>query len=363
MGKPLIGILTWRQGKRFGEPSYLRQLVQEGRKLGADVFLFSASDVDTRKLKIKGFIPVSDGAFKQQIYPFPDIVIDRCRKPVKGYNTVRKQRLLSYANSTYTNKWNATQLFKKDIRVSRWIPETVEYTPENLRLMLKKYPLLIIKPGNGTGGKSIIKITRTNSGYQILGSDKNLRRKNVECKSFSSLITWVNKWTVDEKIRNGNFMIQQCLDLELVPGRVADTRLLIQKNERGQWDVTGLGIRVGRKNSPISNLHGGGIAASCEDVLSRKFNSARKQEILQECHELANQVVNVIEERFGQMMEFGLDIGIDVHGKVWLIEVNPKPGRDIFKQMGQKELYQLAVRRPIQYALYLAHRKKRIKQI
>ncbi|RXT15269.1 YheC/YheD family protein [Ammoniphilus sp. CFH 90114] len=358
MNKPIIGILTWRQGVRFEEPTYLRQLILEGRSLGCTVFLFSHEDVLENKKRVRGFIPSTNG-WVSQIYPWPDIVIDRCRKGEPGYLALRRQKdLFVYANNTYTNKWNATQLFSREEELRSWIPKTVEYSPNHLQQMLKEFPLLYIKPGNGTGGRSILKISHDGTKYSLLGRARNLRTKSASFSTAASLISVVNRWVNKECIRKGNFMIQQGLDLALIPDRVADTRLLIQKNEVGEWCITGSGVRVGPRKSPTSNLHNGGKPVKFSKLMKERFGEEKAERIKDECKLLGFTVVKTIEKHFGSMMEFGLDIGIDVNGRVWLIEVNPKPGRDIFKELGRPELYRKSVQRPLQYALHLVKNKQ-----
>ncbi len=353
MRKPIIGILTWRKGNRFQEPVYFRRLIAAGRELGAEVFLFSHTDAFIRSRQIRGYVPSANGGWVSRLFPWPDAVIDRCRKGEPGYREFRRKNLFPYVNSTYTRKWNATQLFMREDNVKKWIPVTREYSPSHLRSMLESYPLLYIKPGNGTGGRSIVKLERTPRGYEVQGRDRASRKKSARFQSISALTQWLNRWVKEQQIRNGNFMIQQGLQLSLVPNRVCDVRLLIQKNEHGIWTVTGLGVRVGPPNSATSNLHGGGKAVPFDKFMTARFGAQRTQAILQECHELAHEVVKTIEKHFGSMMEFGLDIGVDVNGRVWLIEVNPKPGREIFRETGQIGLYKTAIRRPLQYALHV----------
>jgi len=336
----------------------MRSLVREGQKLGADVFIFSNRDVSIQNKMIRGYVP-SETGWQTRRFGWPDVVIDRCRKGLEGYREFRRRKLFVYANSPYTNKLNATKLFANEEKTKKWIPESVVYSPKQLAEMIKKHKILYIKPGNGTGGRSIVKVRRTETGYDLLGTTRSHGRREVHFKTLSGLTAWLNRWANVEKIRNGVFMIQQGLNLELTPGCVADMRLLIQKNEVGKWDVTGEGMRIGRKNSPVSNLHGGGHAAPAKSFLTERFGQAKTKEIMQECYRLAHQVVGVIEKNFGKMMEMGLDIGIDVNGDVWLIEVNPKPGRELFKQMGKPKLYRKTIQRPLLYALYL--RKNRSK--
>ena len=355
MSKPLIGIMVYRNGLKFSEPGYFRELSRAGARLGADAFLFSPADVDLKRRQIRGFTAGPDGSWKSKIYAWPQVVIDRHRRPGDQYMKLRTSSLFRYANNRFTNKWRITRLFLKEPTLARWMPETVEYSGTNLNSMLEKHPLLYIKPGNGTGGSSIVRVNRLPSGYEVLGRSRRLTKSRTRLATPVQLKRWLDVWTVKERIHDGIFMIQQGLDLSLVEGRVTDARLLIQKTDSGEWDVTGMGMRVGAPGSSTSNLHGGGKAASFESVVARRFGAEKAASIRQECHDLAFAVVKVIESQFGSMMEFGLDIGIDTEGRVWLIEVNPKPGRDLFKSIGNGSLYRTAVERPIRYAMHLAN--------
>jgi hypothetical protein len=353
MKKPIIGILTYRDGLKFEENKYFQALVREGQKLGAPVFIFAHRDV-VNGSAVRGFTPEENGTgWKSTIYPRPDAVIDRCRRPVAEARGFRQRHNYLFVNNKFSNKWSVTQLFAKEQMLKRWIPQTRIFSRHNLSEMIEDHSMLYIKPGNGTGGRSIVRITTQSNGYELLGRTNRQQKRHEHLKTFNSLYRYNSRWVEKEKIRNGTFMIQQGLDLELLPNRVVDMRVLIQKNEQGKWEVTGQGMRIGGKNSPTSNLHGGGTAATAESILYKRFGEEKGNTIIQESHQLAHTIATIVERHFGRMMELGLDIGVDVKGRIWLIEVNPKPGRDVFKKMGKIQQYRKAVQRPIQYAMYL----------
>ncbi|MEJ8543968.1 YheC/YheD family protein [Brevibacillus borstelensis] len=351
--KPVIGILTWRDGKRFAEPGYLRRLVTAGKRMGAETFLFSHQDVNTAEKKIRGFVPAKGGGWESRLYHWPQVVIDRYRKRVDAYMRLRHSGQFQFANSPFGKKWRVTELLARDERVNKWIPDTYVYAKGKVKTMLDRYPIVYVKPGNGTGGRSIVKISQEGKRYLASGRDRRLKKRQASFASREALENWILKWVREQRIRDGNFLVQQGLDLSLVPGRVADVRLLIQKNSAGKWDVTGCGVRLGQTGSSISNLHGGGRAIPFAAFVGKRFGSERTQLIERECHRMAHAVASVLEEKFGQMMEFGLDVGVDVAGRVWLIEVNPKPGREIFRQMGDARTYEEAIARPVAFALHL----------
>ncbi|BAH45151.1 conserved hypothetical protein [Brevibacillus brevis NBRC 100599] len=357
--KRVIGILTWREGLRFEEPAYLRKLVQTGQKLGAEIYLFSHQDVNVSARKIKGFIPKPNGGWMSKSFPWPEVVIDRYRRRVKEYIRLRNSDLFFFANSPFSKKWRVTNLLASDERVKRWIPETHVYEKGKVRNMLARHGLVYVKPGNGTGGRSILRVKSSGKDYSLSGCDKKHKHHVARIDTVEGVEKWVKTWVEEQRIRDGNFLVQQGLDLGLLRKHVVDVRLLIQKDERGEWTVTGCAIRMGEKGSATSNLHGGGKAIPFEWLMSRRFGEERGELIKQECYRLAFEVANTLEDYFGRMMEFGLDIGVDVDGRAWLIEVNPKPGREVFRQMGDMALYRKAIARPIQFALYLARNQAR----
>ncbi|MFM1654043.1 YheC/YheD family protein [Brevibacillus sp. B_LB10_24] len=357
MNRPIIGILTWRSGQKFAEPGYFRRLLQAGRELGAIVYLFAPQDVLPEDRRIRGFTPGHGRDWESRLYAWPDIVIDRYRYyPTPrhvGYLPFRRQELFRYVNSPLANKWSVYQVLAADEQMRRWLPETYIYRSSLLPGMLEKYSRVYIKPANGTGGRSILRIERTTSGFRIAGRTMRLKRVEGRVKTLSGLVRKVNHWVETEMLAKERCLIQQGLVLDLLPDRTVDLRLLIQKTADGQWDVTGQGIRMGRKNSSISNLHGGGKALPASRFLIPKFGRERTRDILGECHNLAIRTAQTLEQHYGRMIEFGLDIGIDVKGEAWLIEVNPKPGREIFHKIGQHERYRKAIRRPLEYTIFL----------
>jgi hypothetical protein len=69
-------------------------------------------------------------------------------------------------------------------------------------------------------------------------------------------------------------------------------------------------------------------------------------------------VARHLESSYGALCELALDLAIDRNGKIWLLEVNPKPSREVFKQAGEREVYRKAIVRPIEYALWAYRQKK-----
>jgi hypothetical protein len=351
--RPVIGILAYRKGSTFQNSKFLCDLVREGNNLGAQVYAFSYLDLLEKERKIIGFVPDRGGKWHRETFPWPDVVIDFCRMLRKPFRDMRRRKdLFVYANHKFTYKWKAMKLFSESDEVKKWIPETLIYSPSNLNEMLKKHAIVYVKPGNGTGGRSVVKIKRLADKYVMQGRRRSGHIVRLSLNSSDSVINCLNRWVRAEQIRSGKFIVQQGLDLELLPGRVMDARILIQKDGDGKWKITGKALKVGGKHSPTTNLiYRDGQVLRFRDFIPRRFGVQKAEQIDKECDQLALRLMEVIERKFGLMIEFGLDVGIDTKGKVWLIEANPKPGHSAFMKTKEYDIYRKSLRRPIQYAL------------
>ncbi|GAA0321191.1 hypothetical protein GCM10008967_09660 [Bacillus carboniphilus] len=352
MRKPIIGVLTWRDGFRFKEPAYFRQLGLEGQALGVILYFFSPADVDFGSNQVSGVYLKEDGSWASKWFMRPDIVIDRFRfttdPAFKEYVALRKASGFSYANNRLGNKWKVHRALMKNEVLHKWLPKTVLYSRVQLLQMLESDSVVYVKPVNGTGGRGIMKISKDTDGYYVLGRNHVREIFNTKQSSFTALSKFL-----EQHLSKGKHIIQQGLSLNLIKDRAVDMRILIQKNGNGEWDITGSGMRVGSHHSATSNLHGGGKSNPPQDLLMKCFTLEKTQAILADCRRLAYATAQTVEEQFGRMIELGLDVGVEINGRCWLIEVNPKPGREIFMKLGELSTYREAVRRPLEYCLFL----------
>ncbi|RJG26762.1 YheC/YheD family protein [Paenibacillus thiaminolyticus] len=357
--RPVIGIFTYRKGTWFTESFVFRQWVEIGRKLGANVYVFNESDIRLRHRQIRGFKFTRSG-WTAAIEPWPDIVIDRRRSNWNAaFRIMRNRSLFPYANDKFVLKSKALEMFSADERTARWLPTSMPYSERNLRSMLAHYPLLYAKPGNGTGGMGVVRIQAKQGRYEVWGRKRSFGLRNVRLRHRGEVVRWLAHWTRSQRIRNGSFVLQQGIDTELLPERTADARVLHQKNGEGEWVTTGMAIRVGTPRSPNSNLAGqrGSAALPFLPFMEKHFGLEQAKAIEEECRCVAQRLTEVIEDKIGSLFELGIDLAVDKAGKIWLLEVNPKPSRDLFRKIGDKEAYQNALTYPIAYAMYLARQR------
>lgn len=365
MKKPQLGIMTLYLNNKYQieEKQLFAKLIKLAKSIGFNAFVFTPGETNGAARKV--YAHVYNPTLRQwsrKWMDFPDIIFDRCRfQPTPRFQQLKRFRAkypnLLYMNRPMANKWITYQILNKSPQVAPYLPSTQLFTDQHtLMQMLNRKQTVYIKPINGTGGRGIIRIAPIGANlFEVQGRDlqrRMMRTRKVNAVTLNKLLQPIRK-----ERRN---IMQQGINTRLPNGRVHDFRALVQKNGEGIWEVTGIAGRVGPAGSITSNLHGGGRAMSVDDLLSQQFsNKETVEKIKQQMNETSIIVVKALEKKFQDLCEMALDIAVDRSGRIWLLEVNPKPAREVFARLGEQATYQKALKRPLEYALWLYKQKTR----
>jgi glutathione synthase/RimK-type ligase-like ATP-grasp enzyme len=365
MTLPTLGILTLYLNERkvLEEKPVYAKMISAGKKLGIQTFVFTPQDVEESEGKIHAlFYHPETKSWGRRWVRFPNVIYDRCRiQRSQRFQQLlsfrKKHAYLTFLNRPLRNKWTVYRTLGTVSAFKSHLPSTRMYEkPEDALSMLKKFPTVYLKPINGTGGRGILRIDRQNDETYLL-QGRNHSRAIVQPKRVAraSLPSALRNWD-----KHGDkYIVQQGLNIKLPNGRIHDYRMLVQKNGSGNWEVTGCAGRVGPARSITSNLHGGGRAASMNALLRQWVGSESSiSEIRETSEKFGVAVAKHLESTYGALCELALDLAIDRNGRVWLLEVNPKPSREVFIRAGEREAYRKAIVRPIEYALWVHQQKK-----
>ncbi|MEX2416455.1 MAG: YheC/YheD family protein [Paenibacillaceae bacterium] len=358
-----LGVLAVYMNKSQGleEHSFFKQMIIAGKSLDVDVYIFTPNNVDERNKKIYAYsIEPSRNQWVRKWISYPDLFFDRTRyQSIERYRQVsqfkKRNPTLTFISAPLSNKWNLHQVLVRKPSIKPFLPTTLLYSRFNdLRQEVLKRGLVFLKPINGTGGRGILRIQRLQSGtYSIRGRTQSRRiipEQRVTMPKLRSMIMQMQP--------SKRFIVQQGIDLRLHTGSVHDYRLLIQKNGSGKWEVTGCVGRIGASGSVTSNLHGGGRAIPMLKLLKIWFKNEKKAtHVAEDIHSFSHQLVEVLEDAYGRLCELALDIAVDHSGRVWLLEVNTKPAREVFARIGDQSTYRKAIRRPIEFAKWIYQSK------
>lgn len=360
--KGVIGILVaeGRAPVPFAEPGYCRKLCQIGSSRGMTVYVFCPSFLRPGGESVPGY-SYENGGWHHKLFPPPDVIYDRCfthdrrqqQRKRQALSRLSAQHPFVYLTRGLTGKWQVYQALRKFPELESYLPETARYEgPEHLAVWLRQHgDEAFLKPEHGTHGKRTLHVKRSelHGGLKITGRDP---RNGILHKQFSIYeegLDWIHRFTSGR-----SFLIQPFLELNTAKKEPFDIRVLVQKNDTGAWEITGTAARVGVKNALTSNLHGGGTAHRALPVLIRELGMSGAKAALASIRELALRIPPALESHFGRLAELGIDFGIDRKvGRIWVLEVNSKPGRSSFFRIGDRRSARKSVENPILYARYL----------
>jgi hypothetical protein len=363
MPDPLIGVMIAdRSGPQVAPDSgFLRELCAAGRHLGMTVYVFTPGNLERRASTVEGFSFDPDGRWRLRAFPLPHAVYNRCFSGTRRAYQAQAaalRRLERHGtvilNIGLSGKWDVYRALRDDPDIRPHLPDTEPVHGANdVHRWLDRHDRVFLKPHSGSQGKGTALIALSGAdGYTVKARTVRNREVRHTFRNKASLAAWIERWTGARR-----FLIQPGLDLTASCGSVYDIRALVQKSGDGRWRTTGMVVRLGAPGSATSNLHGGGMTEPLEPFLTREFGEDGARDIRSRLHRLAEQVPPAVESRFGRLCELGLDFGLDRDGRIWLLEVNSKPGRAAFRRLGMHAERRQAVLNPLLYAAYLLHHR------
>src|SRR5690606_21341151 len=105
---------------------------------------------------------------------------------------------LTFLNRPLRNKWAIHNILSKDSRFSSYLPKTrfIE-SMQDVSDMLRHYPLLYLKPINGTGGRGILRIQRgRNNLLLVQGRNQSRQIIRPQQMKISSLNSYLAHWNL-----------------------------------------------------------------------------------------------------------------------------------------------------------------------
>lgn len=333
---PVIGILVNAgrlRAARKNLSAFIRQQIRASLAEKCMGYFFSVNGVDWANKKIKGFTFIPKlNKYAYHWFPLPNVLYDRILKvnsKEKSPVTLLRKRLKDTSNIKLINsfnmigKWSVNNALVKYPETKKYLPETIKYTCFNDVLhMLEKHELIFIKSTYGTQGTEVLSVEKINNKYKLNYYQKGAKETLLD--SVNEVKEFVTKY-----IGSKNFIIQQGLKLLTYKEHSMDIRVFIMKNASGRWESIFKGARIARGSFLLTNIHTGGVYAFYEQLypqLKEQYSSIQLP-TSSELDEASIMIATYIEKELGDCGEFGIDIGIDITGKIWLIEANDKPGK------------------------------------
>ncbi|MCM3571042.1 YheC/YheD family protein [Neobacillus mesonae] len=311
----LIGMLHHRKHPDMVKKAYPFAAV--AKMEGIDFIYFTFNDIDFEGEIVNGWI-YEKGEWVQTEKKIPKVIINSCNPKNEEHSLIlrRLKTTAVFTSFSVGNKYKVYNKVKKaETFASYLIPSKTIQHSNDLLSFLESHHAAVMKPVSGNRGRRIFFIKKTNEGYQWTdGSITHVFDK----KELTAAIS--------QPLEEQRYLLQPYIECKTKSGLTYDFRLHVQKNGNGQWEITLIYPRISGNTRMVSNISSGGYRGELIPFLKDEFQQDyRKMKKNLETFALsfAAHLDTLYENPFD---ELGIDVGIDHQQKLWLFEVNWRPG-------------------------------------
>jgi len=224
------------------------------------------------------------------------------------------------------------QLLSAHETIAPSLPRTEPFTREELSSFLETHQQFVLKRAVGCRGLGMVKVAKIGDHSFEIHYDRKKRTFNT----LEALCVHVEKG-----VRNQHYLIQEFIDLACIDERPFDLRVIVQRRGNGPWRVTGKYAKRASDGCFKTNLAlGAGVMPVKEAIQRSDLKEEDPSHLIQQVDQLALATAKALDDRFQGQRIWGMDMGIDKDGTVYLIEANLSPGLKGFRKLKDPRMYQ-----------------------
>ncbi|MBX6352369.1 MAG: YheC/YheD family protein [Thermoflavifilum sp.] len=245
---------------------------------------------------------------------------------------LRSAGLLHTLPRECSDKWALYRWLHTDSEFRRHLPRTeVARTARDIWMYVKQRKDVYVKPVHGTGGRGVIRVQWAPKDAVRVTYHSEMGDSRTRTEMLTDLADWQRWWRL-RGLRDA--VMQDALSLlRTDDDRPIDFRWLVQWVASEPRVVARVG-RIGGPGAVTTNLHTGADAVWAVDAMQKAGVSVDHIDTwLDEMDTLALQVARALRDRYGAYAECGVDLARDMDGQLYLLEVNPTPGRRMLRQL------------------------------
>ncbi|POZ56805.1 Endospore coat-associated protein YheD [Lysinibacillus sphaericus] len=347
----IIGMLHHRLDPKTVIKSYAYAAVAKAE--GVEFFYFTPKKVNFDNRTINGQV-LEDGQWHERVMPFPDVIYNAGspeKLAVSKKIIERLKKEIPFTTHSIGNKWNVMERLKEAKEFDQYIIQTeIVKNTDVFHSYIAHHKKIVFKPIDGRKGKGIYFIIKIGDHFEV--------RQNSENRMYSK--QQLNA-LIHELLTTGTFIMQPYIQSKMKSGQVYDFRLHVQKNGEGKWVVTTVYPRIAPHGSIIPNINNGGYTNYLDPFLEQEFQEEAfniRRMLEHFSLSLARHLDDIQMTKFGEVIdEIGIDVGLDAQQKIWIYEVNWRPGCPpaFYLELD-------VVIHSIRYAKYLAENQQPIKK-
>jgi glutathione synthase/RimK-type ligase-like ATP-grasp enzyme len=321
---------------------------EAGEKYNVTPCYFRFADINLGDEMVEAYVK-KDGVYSLLSVPKPVVIHNRTftGKPSerRKIRKLKEEGIVFFNENNRYKKLRINEILEKERSIRPHIPQTLKASEDNVKIMMEKHRGLILKPNSGSLGIGIVKLIKEGDKQWVL----TYREKRALIKEPFSI-----EWPPLLKllVSRNYYIIQEMIQLAKSKGRVFDLRVSVQKNEKGEWQVSGIVGRVAKKGWFLTNVARGGKCQALTELV-KVMPHLHETKVRKEIETLSLSAAQQLEMSLPHLADLGFDIGITNEGFPMIIECNCRELRYAFRNAGLEEEWKRTHFAPIGYAHFL----------
>lgn len=189
--------------------------------------------------------------------------------------------------------------------------------------------MVYLKPVHGSKGIGIMRAEKKGKKYQL--------RKGISAADFKGIHALYR--SVSRQIRGKPYVVQKGIWTLPYHGRPFDFRIMVQKNEKRAWEVSGIVGRVAPPKRIVTNRSQGGKCLPATLLLRSSMKESEINSYLSSLFRLSRKIGRQFQKGYPKVWQLGVDIAVNRELKPWILEVNTNPAVTPFVKLGNRRMY------------------------
>ncbi len=188
----------------------------------------------------------------------------------------------------------------------------------------------MIKPSGGQGGAGVIQLTKLGEDQFRIHAGSSKRVIHGKANALVHLRSmFIPK----------PYLLQPRIPLGRINGRPFDIRVMVQRKKGQPWRVTGWLAKVAGPGYVVTNIRRSGGKVLPLSSAIQLSDIEPSPEILPHVRKVAVMAAERLGHEYPSLRLVGIDMGIDVYGKPWIIEANFRPAISLFRKLQDQTYY------------------------
>ena len=117
--------------------------------------------------------------------------------------------------------------------------------------------------------------------------------------------------------------------------------------------ISGIAAKIAKPGKIVTNYCKGGQPYDVFKALylATSKNHEKAKKIFIEIYYISKEIAKILNRRFSGLRELGIDVGVDKQYNIWVFEVNTHPNFQLFRRIGNQEMYHCIRKRHKQFVI------------